>query len=122
MNMNNEEDIYREILATGREEMSWPGFEDEVMTKVEKLESGKELVREGYRRGVAFSWIFFVVGIICGVVLTYLFPRFDIWVPGVDSGLFLLFFQVGFMLFILFHFEKLMNMTRGTFFQPQKGG
>ena len=117
MEKNSNDKILKEILAKASSEMPFPDFEDELMSKLNELEVEEKAVQEGYRRGVAFSWVFFVVGIISGVVLTQLIPQLEIPLPGVDSGVVLMVFQVGFILFILLHFEKLMSMTRGGVFK-----
>ena len=117
MEKNSNDKILKEILAKASSEMPFPDFEDELMSKINELEVEEKAVQEGYRRGVAFSWVFFVVGIISGVVLTQLIPQLEIPLPGVDSGVVLMVFQVGFILFILLHFEKLMSMTRGGVFK-----
>jgi len=118
MEKNSNDKILKEILAKASSEMPFPDFEDELMSKINELEVEEKAVQEGYRRGVAFSWVFFVVGIISGVVLTQLIPQLEIPLPGVDSGVVLMVFQVGFILFILLHFEKLMTMTRSDIFKP----
>ena len=118
MEENSNDKILKEILAKASSEMPFPDFEDELMSKINELEVEEKAVQEGYRRGVAFSWVFFVVGIISGVVLTQLIPQLEIPLPGVDSGVVLMVFQVGFILFILLHFEKLMTMTRSDIFKP----
>ena len=118
MEKNSNDKILKEILAKASSEMPFPDFEDELMSKLNELEVEEKAVQEGYRRGVAFSWVFFVVGIISGVVLTQLIPQLEIPLPGVDSGVVLMVFQVGFILFILLHFEKLMTMTRSDIFKP----
>src|SRR6056297_91730 len=117
MEENSNEEIMKEILEKAASEMPFPDFEDELMSKINEQEVEEKAVQEGYRRGVAFSWVFFVVGIISGVVLTQLIPQLEIPLPGVDSGIVLMVFQVGFILFILLHFEKLMSMTRGGVFK-----
>jgi len=117
MEENSNDKIMKEILEKAASEMPFPDFEDELMSKINELEVEEKAVKEGYRRGVAFSWVFFVVGIISGVVLTQLIPQLEIPLPGVDSGVVLMVFQVGFILFILLHFEKLMSMTRGGVFK-----
>jgi len=118
MEKNSNDKILKEILAKASSEMPFPDFEDELMSKINEQEVEEKAVQEGYRRGVAFSWVFFVVGIISGVVLTQLIPQLEIPLPGVDSGVVLMVFQVGFILFILLHFEKLMTMTRSDIFKP----
>ena len=120
MEENSSDKIMKEILEKVASEMPFPDFEDELMSKINELEVEEKAVQEGYRRGVAFSWVFFVVGIISGVVLTQLIPQLEIPLPGVDSGVVLMVFQVGFILFILLHFEKLMSMTRGGVFKKDK--
>ena len=120
MEENSSDKIMKEILEKAASEMPFPDFEDELMSKINELEVEEKAVQEGYRRGVAFSWVFFVVGIISGVVLTQLIPQLEIPLPGVDSGVVLMVFQVGFILFILLHFEKLMSMTRGGVFKKDK--
>jgi len=117
MEENSNDKVLKEILEKAASEMPFPDFEDELMSKINELEVEEKAVKEGYRRGVAFSWVFFVVGIISGVVLTQLIPQLEIPLPGVDSGIVLMVFQVGFILFILLHFEKLMSMTRGGVFK-----
>ena len=117
MEENSNDKIMKEILEKAASEMPFPDFEDELMSNINELEVEEKAVQEGYRRGVAFSWVFFVVGIISGVVLTQLIPQLEIPLPGVDSGVVLMVFQVGFILFILLHFEKLMSMTRGGIFK-----
>jgi len=117
MEENSNDKVLKEILEKAASEMPFPDFEDELMSKINELEVEEKAVQEGYRRGVAFSWVFFVVGIISGVVLTQLIPQLEIPLPGVDSGVVLMVFQVGFILFILLHFEKLMSMTRGGVFK-----
>ncbi len=112
MSEQNEDRWFKKVLSETRTEMPFPGFEDEVMMKIQELEAGEELVREGYRRGVAYSWVFFAIGIILGILITSWIPHFDIGFLGIDSGMFPLLFQAGFVLFVLLHFEKLMNMTR----------
>lgn len=113
MKENSNDKIMKEILAKASSEMPFPDFEDELMSKINELELEEKAVQEGYRRGVAFSWIFFIVGIISGIVLTQLIPQLEIPLPGIDSEIVLMVFQVGFILFILLHFEKLLTMTRG---------
>ena len=120
MEENSSDKIMKEILEKAASEMPFPDFEDELMSKINELEVEEKAVQEGYRRGVAFSWVFFVVGIISGVVLTQLIPQLEIPLPGVDSGVVLMVFQVGFILFILLHFEKLVSMTRGGVFKTDK--
>ncbi|PWN07866.1 hypothetical protein [Rhodohalobacter mucosus] len=104
--------MLKELLTETQRSMPFPDFEDEVMNKINEIETSEELVREGYRRGITFSWIFFLIGIVFGVVLTSWIPQFDISFLGVDSANFLLIFQIGFLMFILLHFEKLITMTR----------
>lgn len=116
MSKDNEDRWFKKVLSETRTDMPFPDFENEVMMKIEELEAGEELIREGYRRGVAYSWFFFAVGIILGALLISWIPHFDIGFPGVDPGSFLILFQVGFILFILFHFEKLISMTRAKFY------
>lgn len=108
----NEDKLFKELLSASRKEIPFPDFEDDVMTKIEKLEAGKVLIREGYRRGIAFSWFFFVTGIALGILLTSWIPQIEVPLPGVDSGYFLLLFQVGLVLFVLLHFENLISLTR----------
>lgn len=108
----NEEKWIKQLLQESDRKMPFPDFEDEVMTKIEELESAEVLVKEGYRRGVAFSWLFFMIGIALGTVLSSWIPHFEIGFLGIDSGIIPLLFQVGFVLFVLLHFEKLMNLTR----------
>ncbi|MDZ7755113.1 hypothetical protein [Rhodohalobacter sp.] len=119
MEENSNDKIMKEILTKASSEMPFPDFEDELMSKINELEVEEKAVQEGYRRGVAFSWVFFIVGIIIGVVLTQLIPQLKIPVQGVDSEVVQLIFQVGFILFILLHFEKLMTMTRGGLFKTK---
>jgi hypothetical protein len=116
MNKHREDKMFKELLAKASRSMPFQDFEDEVMNKINEIQSNEELVLEGYRRGITYSWIFFLIGIVCGVVLTSWIPQFDIGFLGLDSGNFLLIFQIGFLIFILLHFEKLLTMTRARFF------
>jgi len=112
MNQDNEDRFFKNLLEKSRVKMPFPDFEEEVMMQVSELESRHELISEGYKRGVAFSWVFFLIGTVCGIIISFLIPHFDFAFLGIDSGLFLLFFQVSFLLFILLHFEKLLILTR----------
>jgi hypothetical protein len=112
MKEENEDLFFKKIMPESKRQMPFPGFEDDVMMSVTEIESEISRLQEGYKRGVAYSWFFFAVGILCGVLLTLLIPQVDMSLIGIDSSLFLLVFQVGFILFVLLHFEKLMMMVR----------
>ncbi len=110
--MTEEDKLFKELLSHGEVELPYSDIEDDVMMNIERLELEKKAIQEGYRRGVAFSWFFFIVGIISGVVLISLFPQMEFQASSKYSDTILLVFQVGFILFVLTHFEKLMSMTR----------
>lgn len=116
MNDINENEMFKQLLSEGRNTIPFPDFEDEVMQKIEEFEAMEDLIREGYRRGIAFSWVFFILGILLGVLLYSWIPRYDVEFLGIESVNFLLLFQIGFLIFVLLHFEKLMVMTRVKLF------
>ncbi|TVQ68190.1 MAG: hypothetical protein EA360_00575 [Balneolaceae bacterium] len=111
MNEMNEEKWIKQILKETSRKMPFSDFEDEVMMRIEELESDEVLVKKGYRRGIAFSWVFFVIGIALGTLLSSWIPHFEIGFLGIDSGIIPLLFQAGFVLFVLLHFERLMSLA-----------
>jgi hypothetical protein len=110
--MTKEDKLFKELLSHGEAELPYSDIEDDVMLNIKQLELEKTAIQEGYRRGVAFSWFFFIVGIVSGIVLISLFPQMELQFSSKYSDTILLVFQVGFILFVLTHFEKLMGMTR----------
>jgi hypothetical protein len=103
---------FKMLLMESRREMPFPDFEDEVMMQIDQLEAKEELLREGYQSGITYSWIFFAAGVVLGVILTLFIPHFEFHFIGAEPGVIQLLFQVGFILFVLLHFEKLLSMTR----------
>ncbi|PKD43312.1 hypothetical protein [Rhodohalobacter barkolensis] len=110
--MTEEDKLFKELLSHGEENLPFPDIEDDVMLNIERLELEKKAIQEDYQRGVAFSWFFFIVGIVSGIVLMSLIPQMEFQVSPKYTDTILLVFQVGFILFVLTHFEKLMSMTR----------
>lgn len=111
--MTEEDNFFKELMLHGEQEMPYSGIEDEIMVRIDKLELEKNAIREGYRRGIAFSWFFFVIGIVSGIALIIMMPQMELHFFNEYSGAIPLIFQAGFILFVLIHFEKLMKMTRG---------
>lgn len=110
--MTEDDKLFKELLSYGEEKLPYSDIEDEIMMKIDNLELGKKAIHEGYRRGIAFSWFFFIIGIVSGIALITMFPQLELQFSPKYTDIFLMVFQVGFILFVLTHFEKLMNMTR----------
>ena len=102
----------KKLLLESRRKMPFPDFDKEVMMQIEEIEKEEDLIREGYRSGITYSWIFFVAGLVLGTILSLFIPQFETIYLGAEPGVAQLVFQVGFILFVLLHFEKLLSMTR----------
>ena len=101
----------KKLLSESRRKMPFPDFDEEVMMQIEELEKKEDSIREGYRTGITYSWIFFAAGLVLGTILSLFIPQFETTYLGAEPGVAQLVFQVGFILFVLLHFEKLLLMT-----------
>jgi hypothetical protein len=113
MKKNQTDDFkrYKKMLTESRVSMPWPDLEDEVMYEIEQIETMEEQVSQAYRKGLSWSWFFFIVGIICGLILTYIIPQFTIGFEGAGD-LFTILFQAGFVIFVLFQIENLIALGK----------
>lgn len=103
----DEDHLFRKLMAKSRLEIPYSGFEDEIMSEIEQIGLQKEAVKQGYRRGLRLAGIFFLIGLICGIILTSMIPKLGIAVPGINSSVTLLVFQMIFAATILLLLEKL---------------
>ena len=102
-------------MEKSRLSMPFPDFEDEVMMQIEMEES----LNQTSRTHVLWSWFFFGIGVIAGVLLTVLIPQFDIAIAGLDSGQLNLLFQIVFCLFVFLHLDKLIAVSWPGKRQPE---
>lgn len=110
----NDDKLIKNLMEKSRLEMPFPDFEDEVMMQIEMEES----LSHSTRKHLLWSWFFFGIGVIAGVLLTFLIPQFDISFAGLDAGQLNLLFQIGFYLFVLLHLEKLITVSWPAKRQP----
>jgi len=111
MSKNLKDKQLKKLLLGSRRKMPFPDFDNEVMMQIEELETKEDLIREGYRNGITYSWIFFAAGVLLGAILSLYIPQFTNGIFNVEPGVAQLVFQVGLILFVLLHFEKLLTMT-----------
>jgi hypothetical protein len=101
---------FKKMLSGSRVSVPWPGLEDDIMHEIEQMESVEEQIRRAYQKGLTWSWIFFIVGIGCGLILTHIIPQLNIGFEGINGDVLLFLFQAGFAFFVIFQLEKLIKL------------
>jgi len=101
-----DENFYQEIMAKSKLELPFSDFEDNVMSKIERNVSNKPIIY------VKLSWIFFVVGSMCGIVVSLILPRLHGTFLGLLPNKLTMVFQIAFTLIFFFQIDILINLIR----------
>jgi len=103
----HEDELFRKLLGSSRMKMPFSGLEDEIMAEIEQFDDQKETIRLSYKRGLQFAGVFFMIGLICGLILTTLIPKLEFSIAGLDNSFLLVFYQTVFAITVLLFIEKL---------------
>ncbi len=95
---------FAEIMKKSRLSIMNESFEDHLMQKIEV----ENLSMNSISKNRKISILFFLVGLFLGLIINFSLPKFTSSLPGnVGAQEFLLYFQIGFVIFILIYLEKL---------------
>ena len=106
--MREEETYFKEIMSNGKLEMPFTDFEDNVMMHIEKTTDKPVLAKE-----IRLSWIFFVLGSVFGIIISYILPRMKGPILGTDPQKLAVFFQIGFVVLLFTQLETLLKIKNG---------
>ena len=103
-----EDKFLKEMLQKCAGPMPFSDFEDELMRHIQVYEKRRHLMR----RNLRFSWFFFTLGMVSGMLLLAILPEWQEFSGGIDAGNMVRSFMVigCFLLFFLFA-RNLLNMT-----------
>jgi len=106
-NNNNHDKYFRELLSDSKREMPFNDFEDELMAGIHReYAKSKSVLRD-----IRLSWIFFLLGLISGIVLD-LTPQSLTLLSGLSlSGSILPVAVIASCLLIIFFLEKLIAIS-----------
>ncbi|WP_372933312.1 hypothetical protein [Mariniphaga sediminis] len=88
-------------------EIKIPDFEENVMDAIQKKEASEKSVW----RNIRWSWFFFLVGLILGLMATNLFSNFTFPFLGKNANLLLLVFEILVVVIFATQFDKLIRFT-----------
>lgn len=98
------DDHFSELMKNGRLSIMNESFEEELMQKVEAESS----VIKSISRNRKISLVFFSLGVLLGLVINFSLPTLGkSFFGNINTEEFSIYFQVGFVVFILFYLEKL---------------
>lgn len=108
MKKSSEDKFFKDLMAGSRLKLPFPDFEDEVMMKIE------ENIEHRERRSVnlRLSWIFFILGSLFGVVLTFLLPAVLPPLFGLSPENLAQIIQILIVVLILTQLDELLRFTR----------
>jgi len=103
-----DEHLFKEIVSKSKLEMPFPDFEDNVMKQIEAKRTSKSPIT----KDIKLSWIFFVIGSIFGIAISYLLPHMDQSLFGIKIETVTLIFQICFALLLFGQLDNLILFTK----------
>lgn len=95
---------FSEIMKKSRLNIMNENFEDHLMQKIE----AENLSMNSISKTQKISILFFIAGVFLGLIINFSLPKFTNSLPGNEGAQeFSLYFQIGFVIFILIYLEKL---------------
>ncbi len=108
MKKQNEDAFFKHIMSKSKLELPFPDFEGTVMKQIKK----HQFYNERYSRNIKMSWLCSIAGIVLGIILLVLLPRFQTLLFGIRHETIKIIFQLVFSLFVLFSLDLLIRYTR----------
>jgi hypothetical protein len=103
-----EDDYFGEIMSKSKLEMPFPDFEDKVMALIEKKDAGRLSVSKEIR----LSWIFFTAGTVSGIIISWILPRMQEQIFGIDPKNLAICFQIIFVVLLFTQIETLLDLIK----------
>ena len=110
----NEECFFEEIMGKSKLEVPFSDFEEKAMTKIfQKFELKKSIYNE-----LKLSWVFFVLGSIFGLALSFLIPKISFSIFSLKPADVALIFQISFIVLFFVQGEYLLRVFRNFKAKP----
>ena len=105
---DSEDTFFREIISKSKLDIPFSDFDDNVMKSLTKRYSTKtSLIRD-----IKISWLFFTLGLILGIMIPIVLPRFVDSFLGIPLDKIALPFLIILSFVLLTQFDSLMNATK----------
>jgi len=105
---DSEDAFFREIISKSKLDIPFSDFDDNVMKSITKRYSTKtSLIRD-----LKLSWLFFILGLILGIMFPIVLPRFVDSFLGIPLDKIALPFLIILSYVLLTQFDSLMNATK----------
>jgi|AntRauTorcE11897_2_1112592.scaffolds.fasta_scaffold00045_56 hypothetical protein len=108
MGRKSEDEFFKQIMSKSRLELPSSNFEDEVMMEIKEYEQSKVKISGDIKA----SWLFFLAGTFCGVILSIVLPQVKLPLFGISPENISLIFYSIFSLFVLFGLEALLANSK----------
>ena len=103
-NFNADSKKFSELMQKSRLSITNESFEERLMQKIQLENTALNTIN----RNRKISILFFILGVLLGLVVNFSIPKIKSSVFGnINAAQFLIYFQIGFVAFILIYLEKL---------------
>lgn len=108
METNNEDAIFRELMAKSKLSAPFSDLEDKIMIQLNKNLSAKNSTSKELK----MSWVFFIFGTIVGIFISAILPTLKESILGVHLDRFSTLFQIIFTLLFITQLDSLLSFYK----------
>jgi hypothetical protein len=105
---NSEETFFREIMSKSKLDIPFADFDDKLM----ELIGRRYLKKVSISRDVKLSWIFFILGSACGIIISIILPRLQETLFGIPIEEFKLLFLIIFAFLLVTQLDSLIDIYK----------
>jgi len=105
---NTEDQYFKELMSKSKLELPFSDFEDNVMLQIETT----LLQRKDLRREFKLSWIFFLVGTVCGLLVSFFIQQLHEPIFGIQPSNLSILFQVVFAAILFTQLDTLIKFGK----------
>lgn len=102
---DSEDTFFREIMSKSMLNVPFKDFDDNVMGQIEKRLAKKSSTS----KEIKLSWVFFILGSLFGIVVTFVLPKIELSVFGIHSDKLILPFLIIFAFLLLTQIDNLID-------------
>lgn len=108
MTQSNKDPNFEDLMAKSRMKMPFSNFEDDVITQIKKQKEHQKVLK----RDIQLSWISFISGIICGIIVTIQLLEVRIGTFGMGGRNIELISYFIFSVFVIFSLDQLIKLSK----------